>query len=468
MKFYNTLTREREEFIPLEEGKVKMYACGPTVYNFFHVGNARCFVVFDMLRRYLEYRGYEVTFVQNFTDIDDKVIKRANEEGISYSELAQKYIDEYFTDAKGLGVKAASVHPKATDNIDKIIEIVNTLVENGHAYESNGDVYFRTKSFPEYGKLSHMPIDDLESGARIDVSEQKEDPLDFALWKAAKPGEPSWESPWGLGRPGWHIECSAMVCRYLGDSIDIHCGGQDLTFPHHENEIAQSECCTGKPFARFWLHNGYINIDNRKMSKSLNNFFTVREIAEKYGYAPIRHFILSSHYRSPINFSKEIIEQSASALERIYNCADSLAFTLKDSTATSSPDAEALGKFESCRASFIEAMDDDFNTGGGIGAIYELVRELNTYINKERTDAETAALIEGKKIFDELTSLMGFVKEEANDDGFIAEIEQAIADRMAAKKAKNYAEADRIRAELAAKGVILEDTPQGTKYKINK
>ncbi len=467
MKFYNTLTREREEFIPLEEGKVKMYACGPTVYNFFHVGNARCFVVFDMLRRYLEYRGYEVTFVQNFTDIDDKVIKRANEEGISYSELAQKYIDEYFTDAQGLGVKAASVHPKATDNIDKIIEIVNTLVENGHAYESNGDVYFRTKSFPEYGKLSHMPIDDLESGARIDVSEQKEDPLDFALWKAAKPGEPSWESPWGQGRPGWHIECSAMVCRYLGDSIDIHCGGQDLTFPHHENEIAQSECCTGKPFARFWLHNGYINIDNRKMSKSLNNFFTVREIAEKYGYAPIRHFILSSHYRSPINFSKEIIEQSASALERIYNCADSLAFTLKDSTTTAAPDAEVLAKFEACRQAFIEAMDDDFNTGGGIGAIYELVRELNTYINKERTDAETAALIEGKKIFVELTSLMGFVKEEANDDGFIAEIEQAIADRMAAKKAKNYAEADRIRAELASKGVILEDTPQGTKYKIN-
>ena len=468
MKFYNTLTREREEFIPLEEGKVKMYACGPTVYNFFHVGNARCFVVFDMLRRYLEYRGYEVTFVQNFTDIDDKVIKRANEEGITYSELAQKYIDEYFTDAKGLGVKAASVHPKATDNIDKIIDIVNSLVQNGHAYESNGDVYFRTKSFPEYGKLSHMPIDDLESGARIDVSEQKENPLDFALWKAAKPGEPSWDSPWGKGRPGWHIECSAMVCRYLGDSIDIHCGGQDLTFPHHENEIAQSECCTGKPFAHFWLHNGYINIDNRKMSKSLNNFFTVREIAEKYGYAPIRHFILSSHYRSPINFSKEIIEQSASALERIYNCADSLAFTLKDSATTSAPEAEVLAKFEACRTFFVEAMDDDFNTGGGIGAIYELIRELNTYINKERTDAETAALIEGKKIFDELTSLMGFVKEEANDDSFIAEIEQAIADRMAAKKAKNYAEADRIRAELASKGVILEDTPQGTKYKINK
>jgi cysteinyl-tRNA synthetase len=467
MKFYNTLTREREEFIPLEAGKVKMYACGPTVYNFFHVGNARCFVVFDMLRRYLEYRGYEVTFVQNFTDIDDKVIKRANEEGISYSELAGKYIDEYFTDVQGLGVKAATVHPKATDNIDKIIEIVATLVEKGHAYESNGDVYFRTKSFPEYGKLSHMPIDDLESGARIDVSEQKEDPLDFALWKAAKPGEPSWESPWGQGRPGWHIECSAMVCRYLGDSIDIHCGGQDLTFPHHENEIAQSECCTGKPFARYWLHNGYINIDNRKMSKSLNNFFTVREIAEKYGYAPIRHFILSSHYRSPINFSKEIIEQSQSALERIYNCADSLAFTLKDSTAVAAPDAEVLGKFEACRASFIEAMDDDFNTGGGIGAIYELVRELNLYINKERTDAETAALIEGKKIFDELTTLMGFVKEEANDDSFIAEIEQAIEARIAAKKAKNYAEADRIRAELAEKGVTLEDTPQGTKYKIN-
>lgn len=468
MKFYNTLTREREEFIPIEEGKVKMYACGPTVYNFFHVGNARCFIVFDMLRRYLEYRGYDVTFVQNFTDIDDKVIKRANEEGITYSELSQKYIDEYFTDARGLGINAATVHPRATENIDKIIEIVDTLVKKGHAYESNGDVYFRTKSFSEYGKLSHMPIDDLESGARIDVSEQKENPLDFALWKAAKPGEPSWESPWGQGRPGWHIECSAMVCKYLGDSIDIHCGGQDLTFPHHENEIAQSECCTGKPFARFWLHNGYINVDNHKMSKSLNNFFTVREIAEQYGYAPIRHFILSSHYRSPINFSKEIIEQSAAALERIYNCADSLAFALKNAPLSETPDKALLDRFNACRTSFIEAMDDDFNTGGGIGAIYELIRELNLCINKERTEEENAALAEGKKIFDELTTLMGFVKESVGDDAFVAEIEQAIADRIAAKKSKNYAEADRIRNELAAKGVTLEDTPQGTKYKINK
>ncbi|MBQ5634616.1 MAG: cysteine--tRNA ligase, partial [Clostridia bacterium] len=289
MKFYNTMSGKKDEFIPIEEGKVKMYACGPTVYNFFHVGNARCFVVFDMLRRYLEYRGYDVTFVQNFTDIDDKVIKRANEEGITYSDIAKRYIDEYFTDARGLGVKAATVHPLATDNMDMIIEIVKTLVEKGYAYESKGDVYFRTRKFKGYGKLSGQPIEDLESGARIDVSELKEDPLDFALWKSSKPGEPHWTSPWGEGRPGWHIECSAMVRNYLGESIDIHCGGQDLIFPHHENEIAQSECCNGKAFAKYWLHNGYINIDNRKMSKSLNNFFTVREISEQYGYLPIRY-----------------------------------------------------------------------------------------------------------------------------------------------------------------------------------
>lgn len=468
MKFYNTLTREREEFVPLQPGKVKMYACGPTVYNYFHVGNARCFIVFDMLRRYLEYRGYQVTFVQNFTDIDDKVIRRANEEGVTYAQLSQRYIDEYFKDAQGLGIRAADVHPRATENIDKILEIVSGLVASGHAYTVNGDVYFRTKSFPEYGKLSHMPIDDLESGARIDVSEQKEDPLDFALWKAAKPGEPSWDSPFGKGRPGWHIECSAMVCRYLGESIDIHCGGQDLTFPHHENEIAQSESYTGKPFARYWLHNGYINVDNRKMSKSLNNFFTVRDIAEKYGYPAIRYFILSSHYRSPINFSQEVMEQSAAALERLYNCADALSFALRDAGDGAAPDAAMTAKYEKCKADFIEAMDDDFNTGGGMGAIFELVRELNSDINRSRTPEETAALRRGKEIFDELTGLMGFAREEKQDDGFAAEIEAAIAARAAAKKAKNYAEADRIRAELSARGVVLEDTPSGTKYKIVK
>ena len=469
MQLYNTMAGKKEEFITNEPGKVKMYACGPTVYNYFHVGNARCFVVFDMLRRYFEYRGYEVTFVQNFTDIDDKVIRRANEEGVGYSDIAKRYIDEYFVDAKGLGVRPASVHPLATDNIDMILEIVKTLVEKGHAYPSNGDVYFRTRSFKDYGKLSGMPIEDLESGARIDVSEQKEDPLDFALWKAAKPGEPAWQSPWGMGRPGWHIECSAMVRRFLGESIDLHCGGQDLIFPHHENEIAQSECCTGHSFARYWLHNGYINIDNRKMSKSLGNFFTVREIAEQYGYLPIRFFILSSHYRSPINFSREIIEQSKAALERIFNCADAVDFFLKNSEKEAlRPGEEALvAKFRAARESLIEAMDDDFNTGGGIAAIFDLVRDLNGALNAE-SPASTAAIAAGKEVLDELTALFGFVRESGADDAFIAEIEEAIAARMAAKKAKNYAEADRIRAALLERGVVLEDTPQGTKYKINQ
>ena len=469
MLFYNTMAGKREEFVPLEPGKVKMYACGPTVYNYFHVGNARCFVVFDMLRRFFEYRGYEVTFVQNFTDIDDKVIRRANEEGVTYSDIAARYIDEYFKDAKGLGVRPASVHPLATDNIDMIIEIVSSLVEKGHAYPSNGDVYFRTRSFKGYGKLSGMPIEDLESGARIDVSEQKEDPLDFALWKAAKPGEPAWESPWGMGRPGWHIECSAMVRRFLGDSIDIHCGGQDLIFPHHENEIAQSECCTGHSFARDWLHNGYINIDNRKMSKSLGNFFTVREIAEQYGYLPIRFFILSSHYRSPINFSREIIEQAKAALERIFNCADAADFFLKNAQKEElrAGEEELVNRFRATRDAMIEAMDDDFNTGGGIAAIFDLVRELNAAMNGE-VPASYAAVRAGKELLDEMTGLFGFVREGGADEAFIAEIEEAVAARTAAKKTKNYAEADRIRAELLARGVVLEDTPQGTKYKITE
>lgn len=469
MQLYNTLHARREEFVPITPGKVTMYACGPTVYNFFHVGNARCFVVFDMLRRYFEYRGYEVKFVQNFTDIDDKVIRRALEEGVEYSDIAARYIKEYEKDARGLGVRPASIHPLATDNIDMIIEIVSGLVEKGHAYAVDGDVYFRTHTFKGYGKLSGMPIEDLESGARIDISDKKEDPLDFALWKAAKPGEPSWKSPWGEGRPGWHIECSAMVCRYLGESIDIHCGGQDLTFPHHENEIAQSECYTGKDFAHYWLHNGYINIDNRKMSKSLGNFFTVREVAEKYGYLPIRHFILSSHYRSPINFSQEIIEQSMSALERIFNCADALAFFLKNAQDEDlRAGEEALcATFDACRTQMIEAMDDDFNTGEGIGALYTLVRELNSAMNAA-TPASKAAIMHGKAIFDEICELFGFVRENEQDDALIAEIEAAIEARAAAKKVKNYAEADRIRAELLAKGVVLQDTPNGTKYQINQ
>lgn len=467
MQVYNTLTRKKEELIPLTPGEIKMYACGPTVYNFFHVGNARCFVVFDMLRRYLEYRGYKVTFVQNFTDIDDKVIKKANEEGVTYDEIAKRYIDEYFIDAKGLGVRPATVHPLATDNIDTIIEIVSELVDKGFAYTADGDVYFRTKAFAQYGKLSHMPIEDLEAGARIDVSLHKEDPLDFALWKGAKPGEPAWDSPWGPGRPGWHIECSAMNKKYLGKTIDIHCGGQDLTFPHHENEIAQSECANGAPFARYWMHNGYINIDNKKMSKSLGNFFTVREIAEQYGYMPIRHFILSAHYRSPINFSKEIIEASAAAVERIFNCAADTEFYLKNAPADAKADGEeqALANIKAAKDAFIQAMDDDLNTGNAIAALYDIVRELNLLV-KNAASAKTVGA--GKAIFDELTTLLGFVKEERGDDALIAEIEAKIAERTAAKKAKDYAKADAIRAELLKKGVTLEDTAQGTKYKIGQ
>ncbi|HIX92379.1 MAG TPA: cysteine--tRNA ligase [Firmicutes bacterium] len=461
MKLYNTLTRQKEEFVPLEGNNVKMYACGPTVYNYFHIGNARCFVVFDMLRRYLEYRGYNVRFVQNFTDVDDKMIKRAREEGITVAEVAEKYIGEYFVDAKGLGVVPATVHPRATENIDEIISIISTLIEKGHAYESNGDVYFRTLSDKGYGKLSHMPIDELEKGARIDVSDEKEDALDFALWKAAKPGEPKWQSPWGEGRPGWHIECSAMVLRYLGETIDIHCGGQDLTFPHHENEIAQSECCTGKPFARFWLHNGYINVNNTKMSKSLGNFFTVRDVAEKYGYPAIRFFILSAHYRSPINFSAEIIEQSKNALERITNCRENLEF-YKKSAALGEPSPEQLASLDGYKAAFIEAMDDDFNTADGIAAIFELVRAANELI---ASNAPLGAVEHAAALLDELCGLMGFVEPKSGDDeAFIAEVEAAIARRAAAKKAKNYAEADKIRAELLEQGIVLEDTPNGTKW----
>ena len=335
MQIYNSMTRKKEEFKPIHEGKVGIYACGPTVYNYFHIGNARPFIIFDVLRRYLEYRGYEVTFVQNFTDIDDKMIRKANEEGVTVKEIADRYIKEYFVDAKALGIRPATVHPRATEHMPQIIAMIQKLVDNGLAYESKGDVYFRVRAFPAYGRLCGQNLEDLESGARVSVDEVKEDPLDFALWKAAKPGEPYWDSPWGKGRPGWHIECSAMVCRYLGETIDIHCGGQDLIFPHHENEIAQSECFTGKPFAHYWMHNGYINVDNVKMSKSLGNFFTVRDVAEKYGYEPIRYLMISSSYRSPINYSVDIIEQCKASLQRLYTCRDGIDFEIKNA-----PDGE--------------------------------------------------------------------------------------------------------------------------------
>ncbi len=465
IRFYNTQSREFEEFQPLKEKEVKMYACGPTVYNYFHIGNARCFVLFDMLRRYLEYRGYSVNFVQNFTDIDDKMIRRANEEGTTVKEVATRYINEYFTDAKGLGVRPATTHPLATDNMEEIIKIISDLVEKGHAYEVEGDVYFRTLSFPGYGKLSHAPIDDLMSGARIEVGEKKENPLDFALWKACKPGEPFWESPWGKGRPGWHIECSAMTRRYLGEQIDIHCGGQDLTFPHHENEIAQSEASSGKQFVKYWLHNGYINVDNKKMSKSLNNFFTVRDVAKEYGYAPIRFFLLSAHYRTPINYSREIIEQAQNALSRLYHCQENLQFYLQNIPATAdAPAAEIQEKLNALRTRFLESMDNDFNTADGISVLFDLVREINTALAQEAKPAYADAKAM-QALLTEWCELLGFVKEAEEDADKIAAIEAAIAERAQAKKEKNYAKADAIRADLLSQGVILEDTAQGTKYR---
>lgn len=467
MKLYNTLTREVEEFTPLDGRTVKMYVCGPTVYNYFHIGNARCFVVFDMLRRYLEYRGMEVKFVQNFTDIDDKMIKRASEEGTTVKAVAEKYIGEYFTDAQGLGIRPATVHPHATDNMEQIIAIIEALVEKGFAYESNGDVYFQPVKFREYGKLSHMPIDDLESGARIDISEQKRDPLDFALWKAMKPGEPHWTSPWGEGRPGWHIECSAMAKRWLGETIDIHCGGGDLTFPHHENEIAQSECANGCTFSRFWVHNGFINIDNEKMAKSAGNFFTVRDIAAKYGYLPIRFFLLSSHYRSPVNFTEDVILAAQASLERIANCIRDAKFFLDhtDAEPLRPAEQELLDRFNACQTDFLTAMDNDFNTADGIAAIFDLVRELNRAVNA--ASAPSGALIKaGLAVLTELTDLMGLTAVAVASSDRTDEIEALIAERAAAKKSKNYARADEIRSQLKSQGIILEDTPQGTKYKI--
>ena len=463
MKIFNTLTRRKEELKTITPNELKVYACGPTVYNYIHIGNARPLCVFDTFRRYMEYRGYKVNFVQNFTDIDDKIIRRANEEGTDYKTVSEKYIEEFWTDAKGMNVREATVHPKATENIDEIINIVSTLIEKGYAYAvDNGDVYFSPKQFDEYGKLSHQPLEDLEAGARINIGEVKREPMDFALWKSAKPGEPYWESPWGQGRPGWHIECSAMVRRYLGETIDIHCGGQDLVFPHHENEIAQSECCNGVPFANYWMHNGFISVDNVKMSKSLGNFFTVRDVANEYGYEPIRYFLISSHYRSPINYSVDIIEQCKASLVRLYNCRESLDFALKNAIDTVPADAEDIKKaLDARREQFIKVMDDDLNTADAISAVFELVKDINT---KVITDAPCKELVEyATKLFDELTGVLGLVynrKTESLDD----EIEKLIEARTQARKDRNWAEADRIRDELKAQGIVLEDTPQGVKW----
>lgn len=462
MKIYNTMTRQKEEFVPLDKNEVKIYACGPTVYNYIHIGNARPLCVFDVLRRYLEYRGYHVKFVQNFTDIDDKIIKRANEEGTTYDKISEKYIQEFWTDADGLNFKHATVHPKATENIDEIISIIQSLVEKGYAYEAGGDVYFRTLKFKEYGKLSHQPIEDLESGARIAIGEVKEDPLDFALWKGAKPGEPYWDSPWGKGRPGWHIECSAMNRKYLGNTIDIHCGGKDLVFPHHENEIAQSECANGCTFARYWMHNGYINVDNVKMSKSLGNFKTVREIADVYGYEVIRYFLISAHYRSPINYNIDIIEQCKSALERLYTCRDSLDFALKN--AENEPcenDDQLISLFESRKNEFITAIDDDLNTADGIAALFELTKDINTHILSKKVSKNVCE--QAARIFDELCDVLGLLYNRKSND-LSDDIEALIEKREAARKNKDWATADQIRDDLKARGIILKDTPQGVTW----
>lgn len=465
MKMYNTLTRSKDEFVPIEDGKVKMYACGPTVYNYIHIGNARPLIVFDAFRRYLEWKGYEVTFVQNFTDVDDKIINKANEEGTDFMTVSRRYIDEFWKDAEGLGVKKATIHPKATENIDEIISIIETLVKNGHAYQSGNDVYFATETFPEYGKLSKMTLDALLDGAseRVQLDDVKRSPADFAVWKGAKPGEPAWESPWGMGRPGWHIECSAMCRRYLGETLDIHAGGQDLIFPHHENEIAQSECANGKPFAHYWMHNGFITVNNEKMSKSLGNFFTVRDVAEKFGYEPIRMMMLASHYRSPINYSYDVIEQNKAALARLYTCLSNLEFVIsKAEGVLKDSEAELKDRLYAHRAHFEQALDDDFNTADALSAVFELARDINTYVSTSTNPSKELAEY-ALTLFNELTGVFGLLYNRESDD-VDSEIEALIEQRQAARKAKNFAEADRIRDELKAKGIILEDTPQGVKW----
>lgn len=468
MKIYNTMTRSKEEFVPLVDGKVSMYVCGPTVYNFIHIGNARPLVVFDTVRKYLEYKGYDVNFVSNFTDVDDKIIKKANEEGVTAKEISERYIAEFEKDTKALNVKPVTTRPKATEEIDGMIAMISELIEKGHAYEKNGTVYFRTRSFPQYGKLSKKNIDELEAGARIAVADEKEDPLDFVLWKPKKEGEPYWVSPWSEGRPGWHIECSVMSKKYLGEQIDIHAGGEDLVFPHHENEIAQTECCTGKEFAKYWMHNGFINVDNKKMSKSEGNFFTVREILDKYDAAVVRFFLISVHYRSPINFSREIMESCKNGLERIQTAVENLKFLQKvkeeknDTTSTlTDAEKEILGLFDVQKKRFEEVMDDDFNTADAVTAVFEMVKLANTHVTAD----SSAEFIE--KVLCNITTLCDILglgtakKEEILDE----EIEKLIQERQEARKAKNFARADEVRNLLLEKGIILEDTREGVKWK---
>lgn len=459
MKLYNTLTQKKEEFKPIEENRVKMYSCGPTVYNYFHIGNARPFIIFDTLRRYLEYKGYDVSFVQNFTDIDDKMIRKANEEHITVKELADKFIKEYFIDAKGLDIEEATYHPRATENIDAIIELIKALVDKGFAYEAGGDVYFDVEKFKDYGKLSHQPLENLEAGARIEVGEKKKNPMDFAVWKAKKEGEPFWESPWSEGRPGWHIECSAMANKYLGKTIDIHSGGQDLIFPHHENEIAQSEAANGCPFAHYWLHNGYINVDNRKMSKSLGNFFTVRDVAEKFDYEVIRFFMLSAHYRNPINFSDLLLEQAKSGLTRIYTCMENLKFLKTHLTSDNKNNiSDNIKEFKN---RFIDAMDDDINTADAISVIFDIVKFANTTIDNTYSEEAIDSVI---NLIKELGGVLGILNKK-NDSLLDEDIEALIEKRTAAKKERDFALADKIRDDLKNMGIILEDTRQGVKWR---
>lgn len=469
MKIYNTLTRRKEEFIPIEENKVRMYVCGPTVYNFIHIGNARPMIVFDTVRRYFEYKGYQVNYVSNFTDVDDKIIKKANEEGVDASEISERYIAEVKRDMQAMNVKPATKHPKATEEIDGMIEMIQTLIDKGHAYEKNGTVYFRTRSFGEYGKLSRKNIDDLEAGHRsikVAGEEEKEDPLDFVLWKPKKEGEPFWTSPWSDGRPGWHIECSVMSKKYLGEEIDIHAGGEDLIFPHHENEIAQSEAVNGKQFSRYWMHNGFLNIDNKKMSKSEGNFFTVREIEEKYPLQVLRFFMLSAHYRSPLNFSKELMEASQNGLERITTAVFNLEHLMKGAdTANDEPLAGAakqlLEELDGHQRRFNEAMDNDFNTADAISVIFDIVKLANANLTAN------SSYVLMKAVYDRILLLCGVLgieakKEEEMLDG---EIEQLIEERQAARKNRNFARADEIRNLLTEKGIILEDTREGVRWK---
>ena len=460
MQIYNTMTRKKEELVPLVPGQIRMYACGPTVYNYFHIGNARPFIVFDTLRRYLEYKGFQVTFVQNFTDIDDKMIRRAHEEGTTVAELGERFIAEYYRDADALGIERASANPRATQHIGEIISLVQELIDGGHAYAAdNGDVYFAVRSFPGYGKLSGQNIDDLENGARVDPTEQKRDPLDFALWKGEKPGEPAWDAPWGQGRPGWHIECSAMSMAILGESFDIHAGGQDLIFPHHENEIAQSEAATGKPFARYWMHNGYINVDNQKMSKSLGNFFTVRDIAKEFDLEAVRMFMLSVHYRNPVNFSRELIQQAEAALTRLRTARERLEEAQR--VQATAEDAAFTASLDGFRARFEAAMDDDLNTADAIGALFDLVRACNTFVTEPRGGA---AIDAAKALFDQLTGVLGLLQHK-QEEAMPEEALRLLDERQQARKAKDFARADAIRDQLKEMGYAVEDTAQGPKLK---